>query len=187
MPGKRLTTSLFVKPYAKVEFSELGEKLGNFPFIGWYHSHPNYGCWLSGTDVFTQANYQMSPDPWLAIVIDPIQTITRERLSIGAFRTYPLNYVPPEELNANDEPDVPMKKIAEFGASYKRYYSLEVELFQNDLDNNIIESLWKKYWMSHLSSSPFYGNINYYQQNIEEVCGCSRDLCKREFVFVNNH
>ena len=22
--------------------------------IGWYHSHPGYGCWLSGIDVSTQ-------------------------------------------------------------------------------------------------------------------------------------
>ena len=25
--------------------------------IGWYHSHPGYGCWLSGIDVNTQQNY----------------------------------------------------------------------------------------------------------------------------------
>jgi COP9 signalosome complex subunit 5 len=25
---------------------------------GWYHSHPGYGCWLSGIDVGTQALYQ---------------------------------------------------------------------------------------------------------------------------------
>ena len=22
--------------------------------VGWYHSHPGYGCWLSGIDVMTQ-------------------------------------------------------------------------------------------------------------------------------------
>lgn len=25
---------------------------------GWYHSHPGYGCWLSGIDVDTQSKYQ---------------------------------------------------------------------------------------------------------------------------------
>lgn len=25
---------------------------------GWYHSHPGYGCWLSGIDVGTQMLYQ---------------------------------------------------------------------------------------------------------------------------------
>ena len=31
--------------------------------IGWYHSHPGYGCWLSGIDVSTQMlnqNFQVS-------------------------------------------------------------------------------------------------------------------------------
>lgn len=27
--------------------------------IGWYHSHPGYGCWLSGIDVQTQQSMQM--------------------------------------------------------------------------------------------------------------------------------
>jgi proteasome lid subunit RPN8/RPN11 len=22
--------------------------------VGWYHSHPGFGCWLSGVDVHTQ-------------------------------------------------------------------------------------------------------------------------------------
>ena len=26
--------------------------------VGWYHSHPSYGCWLSGIDVSTQTMYQ---------------------------------------------------------------------------------------------------------------------------------
>lgn len=86
--------------------------MGGFNYIGWYHSHPSYGCWLSRIDVSTQSNYQMSPEPWLAIVIDPIRTVARERVEIGAFRTYPPNYTPPEDKNSGDGPDVPLKKIA---------------------------------------------------------------------------
>jgi hypothetical protein len=82
-------------------------------------------------------------------------------------------------MSSSDGPDVPLKKIAEFGVNYNKYYSLEVELFQNDLDNNIIESIWKIYWVGHLSSSPFYGNMGYYQENIEEVANCCHDMCKR--------
>ena len=26
--------------------------------VGWYHSHPGYGCWLSGIDVSTQKLHQ---------------------------------------------------------------------------------------------------------------------------------
>ena len=45
--------------------------------MGWYHSHPTYGCWLSGIDVSTQTTYQTMNDPWVAVVIDPIRSITR--------------------------------------------------------------------------------------------------------------
>lgn len=30
--------------------------------VGWYHSHPGYGCWLSGIDVGTQFNQQVRFD-----------------------------------------------------------------------------------------------------------------------------
>jgi COP9 signalosome complex subunit 5 len=37
--------------------------------IGWYHSHPGYGCWLSGIDVATQRLHQRGEDPFLAVVV----------------------------------------------------------------------------------------------------------------------
>lgn len=36
---------------------------------GWYHSHPGYGCWLSGIDVDTQMNNQKFQDPFVAVVV----------------------------------------------------------------------------------------------------------------------
>jgi COP9 signalosome complex subunit 5 len=60
--------------------------------IGWYHSHPGYGCWLSGIDVSTQKLHQTYEEPFLAIVVDPIRTMSSGRINIGAFRTYPNGY-----------------------------------------------------------------------------------------------
>lgn len=37
--------------------------------VGWYHSHPGYGCWLSGIDVSTQALNQQFQEPFVAIVV----------------------------------------------------------------------------------------------------------------------
>jgi COP9 signalosome complex subunit 5 len=37
--------------------------------IGWYHSHPGYGCWLSGIDVNTQLTNQKYQDPFVAVVV----------------------------------------------------------------------------------------------------------------------
>lgn len=57
--------------------------------IGWYHSHPGYGCWLSGIDVSTQMTNQSYQEPFVAIVIDPVRTISSGKVCLGAFRTYP--------------------------------------------------------------------------------------------------
>lgn len=84
--------------------------------VGWYHSHPGYGCWLSGIDVMTQKTNQQFQDPFLAVVvrsallllpsprphllahpcsrpcyeqIDPNRTVSAGKVEIGAFRTYP--------------------------------------------------------------------------------------------------
>ena len=64
--------------------------------VGWYHSHPGYGCWLSGIDVSTQAMQQQFSDPFVAVVIDPDRTVSANKVDIGAFRTYPANYRAPE-------------------------------------------------------------------------------------------
>mmetsp|Transcript_43520 Transcript_43520/g.57591 ORF Transcript_43520/g.57591 Transcript_43520/m.57591 type:complete len:134 (+) Transcript_43520:253-654(+) len=60
--------------------------------VGWYHSHPGYGCWLSGIDVKTQQLKQMAEDPALAIVIDPKMTMSAGKVEIGVFRTYTDDY-----------------------------------------------------------------------------------------------
>jgi 26S proteasome regulatory subunit N11 len=26
--------------------------------VGWYHSHPGFGCWLSGVDMNTQTSFE---------------------------------------------------------------------------------------------------------------------------------
>ena len=57
--------------------------------IGWYHSRPGYGCWLSGIDVSTQMLNQNFQDPFVAIVVDPVRTISAGKVNLGAFRTYP--------------------------------------------------------------------------------------------------
>ena len=56
--------------------------------LGWYHSHPGYGCWLSGIDVSTQSMNQNFQDPFVAVVIDPVRTISAGKVNLGAFRTY---------------------------------------------------------------------------------------------------
>jgi proteasome lid subunit RPN8/RPN11 len=43
--------------------------------VGWYHSHPGFGCWLSGVDVNTQQSFEALNQRAVAVVVDPIQSV----------------------------------------------------------------------------------------------------------------
>ncbi|KAM3537831.1 hypothetical protein ARSEF1564_009249 [Beauveria bassiana] len=128
--------------------------------VGWYHSHPGYGCWLSGIDVETEAMQQQFQDPFLAVVVDPDRTISAGKVDIGAFRTYPATYKA-DAAGADGFQAVPLDKAAEFGAHSGRYYSLEVSHFKSSLDTHLLELLWHKYWVQTLSQNPLLTNRDF--------------------------
>lgn len=120
--------------------------------IGWYHSHPGYGCWLSGIDVNTQMQNQKFQDPFVAVVIDPNRTISAGKVDIGAFRTYPENYTPSDSASSEYQ-SIPLNKIEDFGVHANQYYPLEVQIFKSALDSELLGLLWNKYWVNTLSQS----------------------------------
>ena len=128
--------------------------------VGWYHSHPGYGCWLSGIDVNTQLLHQQFEDPFLAVVIDPTRTISAGKVNIGAFRTYPKGFKPQED-SLDEYQTIPLNKIEDFGVHCKSYYSLDISYFKSSLDKRILESMWNKYWVATLSSSTLKANAEY--------------------------
>jgi len=137
--------------------------------VGWYHSHPGYGCWLSGIDVTTQHTQQSYSDPFLAVVIDPDRTISAGKVEIGAFRTYPDNYKPDGVIDGEGFQTIPMGKIEDFGAHSNRYYSLEVSHFKSSMDTKLLSALWNKYWVSTLASSPLLTNRDYGTKQIRDL------------------
>jgi COP9 signalosome complex subunit 5 len=144
-----------------VQFLQRARDVGQLEnAVGWYHSHPGYGCWLSGVDVNTQMQQQMYSDPFAAVVIDPDRTISAGKVEIGAFRTYPEGYTPESSGSAGDE-TIPVEKMKDFGAYADKYYSMEVSHFKSSLDTKLLEALWNKYWVSTLSSSPLFTNHEY--------------------------
>lgn len=156
-----------------IKFLERSRQAGQLEnAVGWYHSHPGYGCWLSGIDVATQHTQQTFQDPFLAVVIDPDRTISAGKVEIGAFRTYPENYKPDGQASSEEGmAAVPMDKAADFGAHANRYYSLEVSHFKSSLDSKLLEALWNKYWVQTISSSPLFTNREYGTKQIQEVAG----------------
>ncbi|KAL6711443.1 COP9 signalosome catalytic subunit rri1 [Coniothyrium glycines] len=151
--------------------------------VGWYHSHPGYGCWLSGIDVNTQKTQQQFQDPFCAIVIDPDRTVSAGKVEIGAFRTYSTEYVESrDKAGGSSKPSnggggvdsdgfqtIPLGKIEDFGAHANHYYSLEVSHYKSTLDSKLLEALWNKYWVQTLSSSPLISNREYGTKQISDL------------------
>ncbi|KAL0327646.1 UNVERIFIED_CONTAM: COP9 signalosome complex subunit [Sesamum angustifolium] len=136
--------------------------------VGWYHSHPGYGCWLSGIDVSTQMLNQQYQEPFLAVVIDPTRTVSAGKVDIGAFRTYPDGYKPPDEP-VSEYQTIPLNKIEDFGVHCKQYYALDITYFKSSLDCHLLDLLWNKYWVNTLSSSPLLGNGDYFAGQISDL------------------
>lgn len=69
------------KKFAEVTFTheswtqinkEMDTKFANLRIVGWYHSHPDFGIFLSDRDVFIQQNFFSGPGQ-IAFVVDPVR------------------------------------------------------------------------------------------------------------------
>ena len=43
--------------------------------VGWYHSHPGFGCWLSGVDINTQQSFEALTERTVVSRIFPSETL----------------------------------------------------------------------------------------------------------------
>jgi len=151
------------------QYMESAKKVGRLEnAIGWYHSHPGYGCWLSGIDCSTQQTNQSFQDPFVAIVVDPVRTISAGKVNIGAFRTYPKGFKPPDE-GPGEYQTIPLNKIEDFGVHCKSYYSMNVSYFKSPLDKQLLDRLWNHYWVNTLSSSSLLTNAEYTTGQINDL------------------
>ena len=143
--------------------------------VGWYHSHPGYGCWLSGTDVKTQMLQQQVLEPYLAVVVDPDRTVSAGKVDIGAFRTFPEDYKPLSGGASDDYQTIPLAKMEDFGAHASQYYALEVTSYKSTLDSHLLELLWNKYWVSTLTQSPLFTNRDYSSKQMLDLSQKTQD------------
>ncbi|KZT10221.1 Mov34-domain-containing protein [Laetiporus sulphureus 93-53] len=152
-----------------VQYIQASERVGRLEnAVGWYHSHPGYGCWLSGIDVNTQMMSQKFQDPFVAVVIDPNRTISAGKVDIGAFRTYPESYTPPD-AGSSEYQSIPLNKIEDFGVHANQYYPLEVQVFKSSLDAELLGLLWNKYWVNTLSQSALISNRAYAASQLADL------------------
>jgi len=90
--GSQKQTSTFVAldDEALVQIvGDLQKRDGNETIVGWAHTHPSFGCFLSGTDKNTQRIYQNLFSHAVALVVDPSKyynTSQQKDLEIQFFR-----------------------------------------------------------------------------------------------------
>jgi COP9 signalosome complex subunit 5 len=89
-------------------------------------------------------------------------------VDIGAFRTYPAGYSPPN-ASASEYQSIPLNKIEDFGVHANQYYSLDVQIFKSSLDTELLGLLWNKYWVNTLSQSPLISNRAYAASQLTDL------------------
>ena len=146
--------------------------------VGWYHSHPGFGCWLSSIDINTQKTFEQQVPRTVAVVVDPIQSV-RGKVVIDAFRTYggaglSLGIA----LGGMGEPDK-RQTTSNLGEVRRRkgfsiqhlsrseYYSILIGYRKNDLETKMLLNLRKSSWdtgfrLKNSSKKSDEENIHFY-------------------------
>ena len=142
----------------QVKMVEMLKQTGrNEIVVGWYHSHPGFGCWLSSTDINTQKTFEQQVPRTVAVVVDPIQSV-RGKVVIDAFRTYGdqgLDIGLALGGKGGNEMRQVTSNLGEIkrnkGFSIKQlakstYYSILIGYRKNDLETKMLLNLRKSSW-----------------------------------------
>jgi 26S proteasome regulatory subunit N11 len=126
--------------------------------VGWYHSHPGFGCWLSSVDVNTQQSFEQLNQRAVAVVVDPIQSV-KGKVVIDAFRL-----ISNQSAVAGQEPRQTTSNIgylqkpsiqALIHGLNRHYYSIAINYRKNELEQKMLLNLHKQSWTSGLSLADF--------------------------------
>lgn len=135
-------------------------------YVGWYHSHPGFGCWLSGIDVNTHKSLQMVNKTFFAMVVDPFRTLSSRKVDIGCFMTYTQDS---SSNRSNFIESIPLNKAQEFGYHANKYYKLDHQFFESKFESHIIKLLYKNYWTETLSSNVIQNNEEYSYSQVDDM------------------
>eukprot|EP00727_Mastigamoeba_balamuthi_P003617 m51a1_g13252 putative 26s proteasome non-atpase regulatory subunit (309) ;mRNA; f:550-2014 len=126
--------------------------------VGWYHSHPGFGCWLSNVDINTQQSFEQLNRNAVAVVVDPIQSV-KGKVVIDAFRL-----INPQTLLMGLEPRQVTSNIGHLNKPTiqalihglnRHYYSMPIAYRKSELEQQMLLSLNKRKWNEGLTVSPF--------------------------------
>ncbi|VDL98289.1 unnamed protein product [Schistocephalus solidus] len=131
--------------------------------VGWYHSHPGFGCWLSGVDMNTQQSFEALSERAVAVVVDPIQSV-KGKVVIDAFRL-----INPNLVIANQEPRQTTSNLGHLNKPSiqalihglnRHYYSLPINYRKNKWEQTMLMNLDKHTWQAGLALSDYPTHCN---------------------------
>lgn len=121
--------------------------------VGWYHSHPGFGCWLSSVDVNTQKSFEQLNNRAVAVVVDPIQSV-KGKVVIDAFRLIDtgalINNQEPRQTTSNAGLMNKANIQALIHGLNRHYYSLNIDYRKTPAETKMLMNLHKEQWQSGL-------------------------------------
>lgn len=126
--------------------------------VGWYHSHPGWGCWLSGVDVNTQQSFEQLNSRSVAVVVDPVISV-KGKVVIDAFRCIPqqmamMGMTPRQTTSLLGHLKKPSIQALMHGLN-RHYYSMVISFRKNPLEEKMLMNLNRKNWKAGLHLAPF--------------------------------
>lgn len=167
--------------------------------VGWYHSHPGFGCWLSSVDVNTQQSFEQLTPRAVAVVVDPIQSV-KGKVVIDAFRL-----IQPQTVVMGQEPRQTTSNLGHLNKPSiqalihglnRHYYSIGIAYRKTGLEENMLMNLHKHVWTEALEMNDFrenaQDNVNRmkhlvelsegYEKRIKEETELTKDQLKTRYV-----
>lgn len=137
--------------------------------VGWYHSHPGFGCWLSSVDINTQQSFEQLNPRAVAVVVDPIQSV-KGKVVIDAFRL-----INPTALVMGQEPRQTTSNLGHLNKPSiqalihglnRHYYSININYKKTPLEEKMLLNLHKTAWASGLEIKDYKHQEN---ENLDAV------------------
>eukprot|EP00002_Diphylleia_rotans_P011969 TRINITY_DN234_c0_g1_i1.p1 TRINITY_DN234_c0_g1~~TRINITY_DN234_c0_g1_i1.p1 ORF type:complete len:260 (-),score=71.48 TRINITY_DN234_c0_g1_i1:257-1036(-) len=149
--------------------------------VGWYHSHPGFGCWLSGVDMNTQQSFEQLNPRAVAVVIDPIQSV-KGKVVIDAFRL-----VNPQTIMSGQEARQTTSNLghlhkpsiqALIHGLNRHYYSMAINYRKNELEQKMLLNLHKRKWIDGLQLTKFDDHATQNEKAVSDLCELSKSYNK---------
>ncbi|KAG9404762.1 26S proteasome non-ATPase regulatory subunit 14 [Aphanomyces cochlioides] len=150
--------------------------------VGWYHSHPGFGCWLSGVDINTQQSFEALNARAVSIVVDPIQSV-KGKVVIDAFRL-----INPQLMMLGQEPRQTTSNIGHLNKPSiqalihglnRHYYSIAIDYRKNELEEQMLMNLHKNTWSDGLVLTEFEAHSAKNEEIVESMLKLTKQYNER--------